>query len=179
MAQNLPPPAYQEYAANMLANFEFRKMSLTARGLLYTLRLENWVQTPIPSDALTMSQLLRFDFDEVVAALREIAPFLQEADGTLTFPELENYRQHLKEQREKKSEGGKVGAQRAKANKDKAAQISEVDPQGYPQVTTGSTQRFLVQKSKVQPNSAQLSSVSNSEHDKWINEYEQTAEDAR
>ena len=39
MSQNRDAPAYQEYAANLLARREFRAMSLPERGLLYTLRL--------------------------------------------------------------------------------------------------------------------------------------------
>ena len=52
MAQNrLPAPCYQEYAASMLANLDFRQMPLSARGLLYTLRLECWENHRLPADS--------------------------------------------------------------------------------------------------------------------------------
>lgn len=169
MAQNRPPPAYQEYAASTLANVDFRKMSLSARGLLYTLRLETWIETPIPSDVFELSQLLRFDVHELEAALREIRPFLSEDKGQLRVPELDDYRQHLIDRREKQSAGGKEGARRANQKKSKAPDESqEVDYQVTQGLTTGS----LVKKSTNQLSSAKNSHVSNEEVDSWISEYE-------
>ncbi|MDD2775937.1 MAG: hypothetical protein PHU06_08275 [Gallionella sp.] len=47
MTQNREPPAYQEYAATMLANKNFRLMSLEERGLFFTMRkhllLVRWI----------------------------------------------------------------------------------------------------------------------------------------
>ena len=48
--QNRKPPAYQEYAATILAQLPFRAMNLQDRGLLFTMRLECWVNTRLPSN---------------------------------------------------------------------------------------------------------------------------------
>jgi len=40
MAPNRTAPAYQEYAASMMARFEYRTLTLAHRGLLYSMRLE-------------------------------------------------------------------------------------------------------------------------------------------
>ena len=50
MAQNRTPPAYQEYAASVIANGDYRVLSLAERGLLYTLKLECWVNHRVPKD---------------------------------------------------------------------------------------------------------------------------------
>ena len=52
MAQNREPPAFQEYAAAMMAKTDYRLMSLAGRGLLYTMRLECWVNLTCPPPAV-------------------------------------------------------------------------------------------------------------------------------
>lgn len=173
MSQNRPPPAYQEYAASMLANISFRKMSLSARGLLYTLRLESWVETPLPSNSFDLSQLLHFEYQEVDQALKEILPFLNMNRDELRIPELDDYRQHLMERRDKQSAGGREGARRARANKSKTQKDVQVcDHQVTPGLTTGS----LVKNSSTQLNSDQNSPVSNVEDDPWIHDYNNSEE---
>ena len=55
MAQHRDPPAYQEYAASMMARTEYRVLSLEGRGLLYTLRNECWVNGQLPADPATLA----------------------------------------------------------------------------------------------------------------------------
>lgn len=173
MSQNRPPPAYQEYAASMLANIAFRKMSLSARGLLYTLRLETWVETPLPSNSYELSQLLRFEYQEVDQALKEIFPFLNMNHDELRIPELDCYRQHLIERRDKQSAGGREGARRAKENKSKTQKDDSV---GADQDTQGSTTGYLVKKNSTQLSSDQNSPVSNVEDDPWVHDYNNAEE---
>jgi len=40
MTPNRTAPAYQEYAASMMARLEYRTLTLPQRGLLYSMRLE-------------------------------------------------------------------------------------------------------------------------------------------
>jgi hypothetical protein len=47
--QKREPPAFQEYPASILAERNFRLMSLPERGLLFTIRLECWVNGSVPS----------------------------------------------------------------------------------------------------------------------------------
>ena len=156
----------------MLSSIAFRKMPLASRGLLYTLRLEYWVQNPLPSNSYELAQLLRMDVDEVDQALQDLSAFLFEEKGFLVIPELEDYRQHLHARRNKQSEGGKLGASRVKANKRAKANFSE----GNPQVSHGSTFGVSVQHSADQFNAAehnpgQYSSVSMEDHSDWLCDY--------
>lgn len=116
MAQNRKPPAFQEYAATILSSKAFRVMSLSQRGLLFTMRLECWVNQAVPSLSNELARYLGVGHQELTEALsREVISFFNDSGSLYTCPELEDYRQHLNEQREKQSAGGKKGA--AKTNK--------------------------------------------------------------
>lgn len=116
MAQNRKPPAFQEYAATILSSKAFRVMSLSQRGLLFTMRLECWVNQAVPSLSNELAKYLGIGHEELTEALsRDVISFFNDSGSLYTCPELEDYRQHLKEQREKQSAGGKKGA--AKTNK--------------------------------------------------------------
>ncbi len=175
MAQNRPPPAYQEYAASMLANIAFRKMSLDARGLLYTLRLEYWLETPLPADVLELSQLLRMDSHAVKAGLAQLEPLIIRRDGFLHIPELQNYRQHLDERKQKQSEGGKKGAVRAIANRNRSNRGHFEQVRAEPEATHGSTLGSSVQCNSDQYRSDQLNSVINADHQEWIQDYDRAS----
>lgn len=110
MSQNREPPAYQEYASSMLAKFEFRTMSLAQRGLLYTMRLECWVNGFLPSDEQQLAQVLGVALPEVTSALPALKTFFTFNGESITCPELDNYKQHLAERRKKQSAGGKKGS---------------------------------------------------------------------
>lgn len=110
MTQKRPPPAYQEYAASMLANVRFREMPLAARGLLYTLRLECWENHQLPSEPKRLAAVLRIDEPQVAEMLAYLDTFFRSDDGWLSCPELVNYRAHLNERHMKKSVGGRQGA---------------------------------------------------------------------
>lgn len=103
-------PAYQEYAANMLANGDFRALSLAERGLLYTVRLECWANGGVPSDMRRLANFLRFDEADITAALPAIASFLRQDQGKLICPDLDDYRAAQEERRRRQSDGGKKGA---------------------------------------------------------------------
>lgn len=165
--QKRPPPAYQEYASSMLANYDFRALSLGARGLLYTLRLECWANRRLPSDPLTLSKALGIEIDQVVKYTAELQAFFKVQDGWLISPELENYRIHLDHRRERQSDGGKKGA--AKTNAQRNADDSES------RVTHRDTRDSLVQLSQVKPSSAKKNTAineGNSLDEEWIDDYD-------
>ncbi len=112
MAQQREAPAYQEYAAAMMARREYRTISLAARGLLYSLRLECWVNRSVPADPLMLSRVLGFQRDEVEPALNEITVFLVLDGENLVFRDLEDYRTHIASIRQKQAAGGKKGAEK-------------------------------------------------------------------
>ncbi|TXI38905.1 MAG: hypothetical protein E6Q59_05840 [Nitrosomonas sp.] len=110
MSQNREPPAFQEYAATMLSNLQFRRMSLQDRGLLFTMRLECWVNKQLPSDHHDLAKILGLPVDEVTVSLTAAMEFFEITGDFIVCPELENYRAHLAERKRKQSQGGKHGS---------------------------------------------------------------------
>ena len=171
MSQNRPPPAFQEYAASMMARTDYRILNLAQRGLLMTMRLECWVNIRLPLDAETLGRILGFSGDDVKKALPAIMPFFVIENGFLICPELEDYRAHLQAIHDKKAEGGKRGA--AITNRKRNAPEKPVaqgldDDSGIPRVSRGS----LVKSSSVQPSKTQppRKSIVPAE-DAWVTDY--------
>jgi hypothetical protein len=109
--QNRKPPAYQEYAATILANRHFRLMTLEERGLLYTLRLECWENKQAPVSSGDLAKYTGCDIDAIEKALTDkVKTFFVEESGWFLSPELEDYRKHLADQKKKQSQGGKRGS---------------------------------------------------------------------
>lgn len=111
MSQNRDAPAFQEYAANILARLPFRTMTLQDRGLFYTMRLECWVNVRLPNDHNKLAKVLGVPVSVVASSLAAVMPFFNIIDGFISSPELENYRAHLAERKQKQSQGGKLGSE--------------------------------------------------------------------
>lgn len=147
--QNRKPPSYQEYAATILANRQYRLMSLAERGLLYTLRLECWENIQAPASTAELAKYIGCDVSDVKAALTDrVKTFFNEKDGSFTCPEIDDYRQHLKDRKDKQSAGGKGGA--AITNRNRKSAGKEVstyhsEDSGNSQVTRRGSDGSLVQ----------------------------------
>ena len=104
------PPAYQEYASDILATEWYKNMPLETRGLWHSMRLMCWVNKSIPLD----SQELALHIAVPAPLIDENLPmvlrhFKEQPSGRLINPELEAYRKKLLEDREKRSKSGKKG----------------------------------------------------------------------
>ena len=110
-------PAFQEYAAAMLANSRYRLMSLAERGLLDTLRRECWVNRGMPAKPATLAKMLGFDSAEIDAALPAVMPFFRVEGDLLICPELDELREMYAERRERQAAGGKRSAEKRKGTK--------------------------------------------------------------
>lgn len=110
MAQNRKASAYQEYAATILAQLPFRTMTLQDRGLLYTMRLECWVNRCLPNNHIDLAKVLGIPATEVMVSLPAVMPFFEISGDFIISPELEDYRKHLADRKLKQSEGGKNGS---------------------------------------------------------------------
>lgn len=165
MAQNRKPPAYQEYAATILADRNFRLMTLAERGLLFSMRLECWQNINVPENSNELAKYLSYETDDINNALTErVKAFFSQKSGNFICPELEDYRKHLNDIKIRQSEGGKQGAKKTNL---KHRQVS--DSTGNPQVT-----RECLVKNK----SDQLSQNQPLETDDFIssyNNYEQSS----
>lgn len=177
MSQNRPPPAFMEYAAANLANIRFRTMSLSARGLLYTMKLECWVNHELPSSAPMLAKVIGYDTAEVAASLSEVMPFFREENGLLMSPELEDYRAHLTRIRDAQAKGGQKGAAKTnskhKSPESKAGQASKGDS-GKPRVTRESSCESLIQSNPSKPNPTQSLEKGSADID-WLNDYERAS----
>jgi hypothetical protein len=167
LTQNRDAPAFQEYAAAMMARTDYRVMSLEARGLLYTLRLECWVNGSLPAEPALLGRVLGYAGEQMERSLPEICRFFAFNDGQIRCPELDDYRVHLEDRRQRQSEGGRAGA--AKTNGNRLAS-KPATPASESRVKRES----LVKNSQIQQSKAnRLESVP--VPDPWVNEYERAS----
>ncbi|WP_374659415.1 hypothetical protein [Inhella sp.] len=175
MTQNREPPAFQEYAATMLARMEFRIMSLLGRGLLYTLRLECWHNGKASAKPDTLARLYGATREEIDAALQELQPFFTSDGEWLRCPELDDYRRHLEERRERQSQGGRKGAELTNATRKPAPSRHRLaaTPSGESRGRRGS----LVKPSPVQHSKDQTNTASNEEEsfEEWVAGYDKAS----
>lgn len=136
-AQNRTAPAYQEYAANMIARFDYRTLTLPQRGLLYSMRLECWVNQFLPESPSVLARILGFDVAEVAAELPYVMQFFAVEDGRIFAPDLEAYRRRVEHIRERQAQGGKVGAAKTNARKVRTDADIPDDPGNSSSITTG------------------------------------------
>ena len=130
MAQNLPAPCYQVYAANILSDMKFRQSDLATRGLIHTMQLECWVNHRLPNDPDILAKVLGLDAGEVAAALPSAMDFFSlDSEGNFS-PQLEDYRTHLIEIRGKQKEGGKKGASIKSKNKKRLVNLDGIEIEG-------------------------------------------------
>lgn len=170
MIQNRPAPAFQEYAASMMAKTEYRILNLAQRGLMMTIRLECWVNFRLPADEATLARVIGVDVMEVKQALPAIMPFFAINDGHLVCPELDDYRAYLQSIKDKKAEGGKRGAAITNASRKTAKPVPKqgVDANtGNPRLSCDS----LGKLSSVKPSKTQSLESGESIDHQWVSDY--------
>lgn len=169
MSQNRNAPAYQEYAAAILAQLPFRTMSLQERGLFFTMRLECWVNKQLPNNPNAMAKVFGFPADEVAASLPAVMPFFKIEGDFIICPELEDYREHLVQRKQKQSNGGKKGS--AITNNKRNNSIKTVSKEGSSnsRVPRQGGDESLVQLSTVKQSQVQ----SSKEKDSFVKEMEE------
>jgi hypothetical protein len=184
MAQNRKPPAYQEYASELLANKHFRLMGLEERGLLFTLKLECWANGTVPSKSEALAKYLGVTSNDIDNAFNEhVKAFVAINEDYLRIPELDDYRNHLAEIRDKQSKGGKTGSRLTNQKLSRALvyKSSFTSGESFASSTGDLTSdlqhtRLDTNESLVKPSLEQLSqpqSLANSNyHDEWIDDYE-------
>jgi hypothetical protein len=172
-----PPPAYQEYASDTLANKQFRLLSLPERGLRTTMRMECWANGTIPCSAKELALFLNLNPADVQRNLTiGVLSYFEEHDGNLSCPELEGQRERLMEQRSAQVRGGKKGGQSTQ-KKYKDLQVIykanlEADPKAKLKVLSRdeengeeeSREELSVRKSLMEP------------HSDWLDEYNNAAD---
>lgn len=164
MVQHRDAPAYQEYAASMMARTEYRVLSLEERGLLFTMRLECWVNGSLPGSPTVLARVLGYDAGQVERALPSVSAFFTFTDGVVRCPELDDYRTHLDDRRKRQSEGGKAGAAKTNKGRDRS-------PPSRPAATPRLARESLVKQSPVQQSKAKgIEGVALD--GEWLSDYE-------
>ena len=161
-------PYFQLYAANFLANREFRLMSLDERGLLISIYVECWVNSNVPVNPAELAKCLGFsELDVSKAFTNRIKSFLVEKEGNYIAPELEGYREKFMDGRRKQSEGGKAGARKKKEKF--LGKVDEVEgaPEGQPK---GSLNQ--INSNSIKSNQFLRKDVMTEENKKWVDDYE-------
>lgn len=157
------PPAYLEYAATILSVREFRCMTMEERGLLYSIKLECWLNNSVPSNHEELAKYLGISVEQVNRALTDnVKSFLKDIGNSYECIDIEIYRHQLNARREKQSKGGKKGA---KTTNDKRSNIS-ADSQLSRQVTNES----LINTNQFNTNQNQ--SLDEDVNSAWVKEYE-------
>ena len=90
-----------------MSNRNYRSLTLAARGLLYTLRLECWENKSVPADPAELARMLGYSAAEIAATLPSVMPFFVVAGDEIFSPEHDRYRAHLASIRKAQSAGGK------------------------------------------------------------------------
>jgi uncharacterized protein YdaU (DUF1376 family) len=179
MAQNRKPPAYQEYAATILSDRNFRLMTLAERGLFYSMRLECWQNIEVPASENDLAKYLGYESSEIKNALSQrVKAFFNLNENLFKCPELDDYRQHLEQQKAKQSAGGKLGAASTNGkSKNPLKQASTREPamlSGNPQVPRQGESEFLVKLSSEKQSQNQPLENGNIQ-DEWVNEYDRAS----
>lgn len=111
-------------------------MTLQDRGLLYTMKLECWVNVRLPNNHSDLAKVLGLSVAEVAGSLAAVMPFFEVADGFIISPELENYRAHLEERKSKQSHGGKRGSAITNGKRNRAAKVVDTGVASTPSSTS-------------------------------------------
>ena len=179
MSQNRAAPAFQEYAATILATLSYKLLNLHERGLFHNLRLELWVNKRLPSKPAILARILGVSALEVENSLPAIMEFFDIVDGFIICPELENYRNHIDERKLRQSKGGKQGSAITNSKRKDISATPSSTPSSKSSSKSSRSGRVLstVQSSTVKQSQDQLvrrSEQGESFVDSFVAEYEAT-----
>ena len=108
-------PYFPCYASNLLADRNYRTMTLLERGIWISIYLECWPNGGVPEDLKKLSRYFGVDEGLIREGLTsEVLSFFKAKDGLLISPELEDYRVVVLKRRELQRLGGIKGAKNKK-----------------------------------------------------------------
>lgn len=174
-SQGRDAPAYQEFAASMMARMSYRQMSLAERGLLYTLRNECWVNRKLPSDPATLARVLGYAVDDIRSAFPRVMEFFEVQGNELVCPELEKYRHYQDARRLRMSEGGKKSAEQRNRAKRHAEEDPTLVSTLQPPSNRPATDLQALRQDKVSQDKSKAVSRGADIQDPWVQEYERAS----
>ncbi|MFM1911820.1 MAG: hypothetical protein RJB18_1211 [Pseudomonadota bacterium] len=157
------PPAYQEYAATTLSTREFKFMTMEERGLLYTIKLDCWLNNSIPSNHEELAKYFGVPVEQINSAFTDnVKSFLKHVGNSYECIDIEIYRNQLNARLEKQSKGGKKGA---KITNDKRSMSA---PNSQPPRQDANESLIKTNQFKTNQNQSVENDITNS----WIQDYE-------
>lgn len=105
-----PCPYYEEFASDILANRDYRLMSLGEKGLLWQIRNECWVNGGVPSNIVELAKVLGCEQSQLDENLTpRVLNFLAKSGDSWTCPELDEQRENFMARREERVRSGSKG----------------------------------------------------------------------
>ena len=174
-------PWYKAYPGNDMGSSSFYNLNANERGLLLSLRHVFWLDGRVPSDIKAMSRCARLDADDVREALTQAVLDHFEVDpnddGYMVCIDLHRQRVALGAVRQKQSEGGRSGAEKANAYR---AGKPEGQPAGRPERNrqvnprvASSTSTSTSTSTSSSPRTGEDEPSCSADADAWVAEYTQ------
>lgn len=129
-------PAYLEFPADILNNEIFMQMSMSQRGIYWTMRMYCWKNGTVPAAIPELAKLLRENTNSLYRLMGDgkIDKFFSYTEDLqrLFSPDLEAYRQELIERKNRRIENGRKAAEKKWRDKnDSNAKTHEMAPDMY------------------------------------------------
>lgn len=160
-------PYFPLYASNLIANRQYRLMTLPQRGLWISILNECWANGGVPENKSDLAKCLGVSEREIEELLGSLVmQFFKAKDGELISQELEDHRVGIYERREKQRQGGKLGAIR---KKEKAGIDSgnQGQPEGQPKGSLN-----YIKSNQIKSNQVSNKEILSSENLSWAMDYE-------
>jgi uncharacterized protein YdaU (DUF1376 family) len=166
-------PAFQVYAFDLMAKREYRLMSLSERGLFFSMLCECWANAEIPANPDELATLLGKP-DEVQVALtqRVIGFFERTPTEGFRSSDLEAYRKNVLDKRERMCEGGRKGGKQ-RADNERKSRAASSPPSTTDQATLKGREPEYEHESGRESESEESAVISAS--DPWVNDYERAS----
>jgi len=114
-----PPPAFQFYASDTIADEAFKLLSLEERGLWITMLAQCWVNGSVPADPTALGKVLGLEAGLVSRSLSPVSQLFGQKEGRFYSADLERQRDMYAERQLERQRAGRKGARQRWSEKPK------------------------------------------------------------
>lgn len=155
----------------MLANSQYRMMTLAEKGLFDLLRRECWLNQQVPFTAIELAAYLGIPVSEIEKNLTiRVLSFFKEKNCSLICPELDSYKTVLLERREKIAKGGRNGGKATQAKH----KVSKGTLEGS--LKALSKEELSRDESSKDEKKSLGKGITKEEQDAWVSDYDSSPE---
>ena len=173
-SESRPPPAFQCYSSDFMAQESYVMASLPERGLLFTLLNHCWVNGSVPADITKLSKVLGLDVNDVRSAYGELVKqYLMpqaEVSDRLGAPDLSRQKAELKMRRERQIDGGRKGGKTTQERIEGHKAASRL-PLSLPPTSVKASEMSRDELSREEKKSVSEKGFV-TEHDEWLADYD-------